>query len=1510
MRASKGRNSVRYLIKLFMHCALLFSAMFANVGIYAQSTVTISGTLGVTVTYPLTLNTGWNLLGNSLSTPIDVKTSFGTQANVVTIWKWNAVASTWAFYAPTLDTNGTLGSYATSKGYSVLDTINPGEGYWINSNAFSALGDQSGSAFALNPANLRAGWNLSATGDEVTPPAFSSAVSNVTTLWAWNSANSGWYFYAPSLSASATLASYIASKGYQDFGAATLGGGRGFWVNSTGPVNLAPVTNSGVSQNVATGSAVTLNGAASSDANGDALTYVWTLTSKPAGSTAALANASSAKPTFTADVAGSYVATLVVNDGKLNSTAATITVTAAATTYSATSGVAQKGPLQIGSVVTTQELDAQLSPTGKQYTYQINSDLGTFSPTSRYASHFVDLYATGYYFDEVTNAVSTGTITLNGIADLSTDTTLNVNLLTTLAYQRIKKLVTTQGMRVAAARAQAENEVLAAFNIPNASTYGNFGSLDISKRRDGDNILAAISSLFVQGNTAGNLSLLIAYFQNDIADNGSIDTVATKTTLANSAQTLNAATVAGNLTAKYINRGIVYAATDISNWIDQDGDGVIGKFKFKVANAGAISTYIVPSFVVDMLAGASISLSIGTLTVNGSAVTGAVTINKGDQVSVSPPAGVFPAGVLSAYLLNGSTRVAKVSFMSGLQSIAVTPANASTPNGLTKALTATATFTDGSTQVLSSATWSSNNTSVATVDASGVAKGVLVGTATITATFGGISGSTPLSITAPVLTSIVVSNPSIANGLTQQLTATGVFSDSSTQNITSTVTWSSATPTVATVSAAGIATGISLGIASITATSGTISGNATVTITSAVIQTISLTPMGASLAKGLTQTITAMGNYSDGTAQVLSGAAWTSSAATIASINATGLVTGAGVGTSTITATFLGISGSTSITVIAPVLQGIVVSNPSIAKGLSQQLTATGQYSDTTTQVITNSVTWVAATPSIATVSSTGLATGVALGGATITATSGLISGSGLVTITSPILQSIALTPNAPTVAKGLTQQLTATGTYADASTQTLTGLTWASATTSVATVSGTGLVSTLTQGTSIIRATSGLISGNTTLTVGQAVLTSIVVSGPSIVSGLTQQLTATGVYSDGTTQNITSTVTWSSSNTTIATVVSGGLTSGVATGSVTITATSGFISGNTSLTVTAPPTLQSIVVTPANSNLVLGLTQQMIATGSYSNGTTQNISSSVTWSSSSTANVTVLSTGVATAIAIGSATITATSGAVNGSTVVNTIYAPLTAEVEPNNTSAQANILTPTVALTGQLSITTDQDWYSVTMASAGTITLNFNATTATSATSGWTYSIRNSAGTILSSAVCADYSNCATKTLSAGVAAAGTYYLMVGIGNTSYTLNTSNYAITASTTTTNNTVEIEPNNSLGAANGITTGVALTGQLSSTTDQDWYSVTMASAGTITLNFNATTATSATSGWTYSIRNSAGTILSSAVCADYSNCATKTLSAGVAAAGTYYLMVGIGNTSYTLNTSNYAISYQ
>jgi hypothetical protein len=92
--------------------------------------------------------------------------------------------------------------------------------------------------------------------------------------------------------------------------------------------NTAPVASAGANQTFTAGTAVTLNGNASSDADSDPLTYSWSLLTRPAGSAAALTQATTVSPAFTADVAGIYVAQLIVNDGIASSNPATVTITA------------------------------------------------------------------------------------------------------------------------------------------------------------------------------------------------------------------------------------------------------------------------------------------------------------------------------------------------------------------------------------------------------------------------------------------------------------------------------------------------------------------------------------------------------------------------------------------------------------------------------------------------------------------------------------------------------------------------------------------------------------------------------------------------------------------------------------------------------------------------------------------------------------------------------------------------------------------------------------------------------------------------------------------------------------------------------------------------------------------------------------------------------------------------------------------------------------------------------
>jgi hypothetical protein len=129
--------------------------------------------------------------------------------------------------------------------------------------------------------------------------------------------------------------------------------------------NSAPVANAGLPQNVALSSTVTLDGTGSTDANNDFITYKWTMITKPAGSIAMLASATSAKPTFRADVSGTYVATLIVNDGKLDSAAAATTVTVSSANSDPIANAGANQNVVLASTVTldgTNSTDANRDP--------------------------------------------------------------------------------------------------------------------------------------------------------------------------------------------------------------------------------------------------------------------------------------------------------------------------------------------------------------------------------------------------------------------------------------------------------------------------------------------------------------------------------------------------------------------------------------------------------------------------------------------------------------------------------------------------------------------------------------------------------------------------------------------------------------------------------------------------------------------------------------------------------------------------------------------------------------------------------------------------------------------------------------------------------------------------------------------------------------------------------------------------------------------------------------------
>ena len=272
----------------------------------------------------------------------------------------------------------------------------------------------------------------------------------------------------------------------------------------------------------------------------------------------------------------------------------------------------------------------------------------------------------------------------------------------------------------------------------------------------------------------------------------------------------------------------------------------------------------------------------------------------------------------------------------------------------------------------------------------------------------------------------------------------------------------------------------------------------------------------------------------------------------------------------------------------------------------------------------------------------------------TITASQSSISGTAQLTVTAPVLLSIAITPANPSVPAGSLQQFIATGTYSAGPSQNITGsVTWTSSNTGVATINSSGVASALVAGATTISARLGNVLNSTTMTVIS--LQSITISplNPSTFVGSTLQYNATGHYSDGSSRDLTSSATWISSKTSIATITSpGGLARGVAKGSTNIKAQVGAFSASTTLTVNAV-SLVSITVTPSTATIAVKGTQQFTATGTYNNGTVQDLTITAAWSSSPKGVASISNTGLVTGLKSGTATISAKSGMVTSSAKV-----------------------------------------------------------------------------------------------------------------------------------------------------------------------------------------------------------------------------------------------------------------
>jgi hypothetical protein len=292
-------------------------------------------------------------------------------------------------------------------------------------------------------------------------------------------------------------------------------------------------------------------------------------------------------------------------------------------------------------------------------------------------------------------------------------------------------------------------------------------------------------------------------------------------------------------------------------------------------------------------------------------------------------------------------------------------------------------FSDKSTQIITrDCTWASDNPAVATNHAS-IVTAVAPGTANISATFQGVSGSTPLYVSSATISSISVTpaTATLAPATFVDCVATATFSDGSTGVVTNVVNWTSSAPSVASVDV-GIVTAETGGTATITAQFGSISGNATITVDSSPLTSIAISPPTASIALQTGIAFQAIGTFADGNTQDLTRfALWTSSLPSVALIIA-GHATGLEPGTAIITAMFGDQIGAASLSVSAarPISLAVPPAAGDFEPGGVTQFTAVADFSDGTTKDVTPWVTWTSSSANVAAVTPTGLATGTSAG--------------------------------------------------------------------------------------------------------------------------------------------------------------------------------------------------------------------------------------------------------------------------------------------------------------------------------------------------------------------------------------------------------------------------------------------------------------------------------------------------------------------------------------------------
>ena len=579
--------------------------------------------------------------------------------------------------------------------------------------------------------------------------------------------------------------------------------------------------------------------------------------------------------------------------------------------------------------------------------------------------------------------------------------------------------------------------------------------------------------------------------------------------------------------------------------------------------------------------GAQVPLQAVVQDASGNTITDADVIWSVQNPSIAT---ISNTGVVTGVALGSTQVAASAGGKSGIgtitvektpvSTVVVTPPHVDATPGVQRQLIAIAYDAAQNTLTGRTVTWSTSNADVATVDVNGTVTGKSPGTATITAISEGKSGAATITVSQGAVATVAVTPSPLAMTVGQTTQLTAILKDAVGGVLNGrTVSWSSSNSAVANVTAQGLVTAVAPGSATITATSEGKSGTASVTITTVAVGSVTIQPQGPSVVVGTTAQLSATVRDANGNVVTDRAVAWSSSNPAVATVSQSGVVTAAALGVTTITATSEGKSGTTAVTVIPLPIATITVapSTKTILAGDTAPFTAT--VKDALGSVLTGRVlVWSSSNPSVATVSSTGVATGTGVGVTTITATGEGKSGSATLTVNAA---SVSVTPSPDSAYIGQTATLTAIAKDKNGNAVPAQGFSWSSSNAGIATVSQSGVVTGVAAGSTTIVATVGGQSGQATLKVIVPVASvTVSPSNPGAIS-TNQSITLQATLKDATNHVIGPgrVVTWTTSDANIATITPKADTysvtvTGIAVGTVTITATSEGKTGTATVTV------------------------------------------------------------------------------------------------------------------------------------------------------------------------------------------------------------------------------------------------------------------------------------------------------------------------------------------------------